>query len=302
MHHTADSDQIMSTFMDPIGGQVWAGGVHLYDNQTGQRVNGDIGYEIFYSAAATNPGPATFGKAAGLGDLETMEIVPSIEIGNRVWFDQNKNGIQDGGEAGIDGVDVTLKCGADTKTIQTANGGQYYFSNVAGGNATFMDSGESCTLSVDGQQVALTSRALTTANADGQTDNALQTDIRDSDATPNATNSNLAEITFTVGKAGENNHSLDFGYSESPIDLSLTKTVDKTNVKHGETVKYTLTVTNSGPGTANNAEVKDQLPAGVTYQTHNTAKGTYTSTTGIWAIGSLTNGESATLTIDVTVN
>ncbi len=298
VHHTADSDQVMTTFLDPVG--IWSGGVHLYNNQTGQRVNN--GYEIFYSGAATDPGPATFGKAAGLGDLETVEVVPSIEIGNRVWFDQNSNGIQDAGEPGIAGVNVVLKCGADQQTVVTDNKGEFYFSNVAGGNAVFMDTGESCSLEVDGQQVALANRALTVANADGQTNNALQTDIRDSDAVPKSGNNQVAEIPFTVGNPGENNHSLDFGFTPLKVDLGLTKTADKTDVHSGDTVTYTLTVTNHGPGAASNVEVTDQLPAGVTYQSHNAGQGTYTNGTGIWAVGSLAKDAKATLTIDVKVN
>ncbi|MEN9500892.1 MAG: hypothetical protein RI964_177 [Pseudomonadota bacterium] len=225
VHHTSDSDQVMSTFMDPVG--IWSAGVHLYNNKDGSRVHGDTGYEVFYSDNwANNQGPVNFGKAAGLGDLETVEIVPSIEVGNRVWLDTNKDGIQDGGEVGIDGVDVTLKCGADEKTLATANSGQFYFTNVAGGNATFMDAGENCTIRVDSQQVALIGKALTVANADNQTDNSLQTDIRDSDAVDNA---GKAEISFTVGKAGENNHSLDIGYKPLPHSLGNRVWIDANN-------------------------------------------------------------------------
>lgn len=295
VHHTAASDQVMSTFMDPV--DIWSAGVHLYNNKDGSRVHGDTGYEVFYSAGGTNPGPANFGKAAGLGDLETVEIVPSIEIGNRVWLDVNKDGIQDGNEAGLDGVDVTLKCGTDEKTIQTANGGQYYFTNVAGGNATFMDAGESCTLSVDNKQTAIANRSMSPTDAGGQTDNAIQTDIHDSDAKPNGT---TAEVAFTVGNPGENNHSLDFGYLPA-FDLSINKTVDNANPNHGDTVVYTLVVTNAGPDTAPAAKVTDVLPAGITYVSDDGA-GSYDSATGIWTAGDMAKDASKTLKITAKVN
>jgi large repetitive protein len=48
-------------------------------------------------------------------------------------------------------------------------------------------------------------------------------------------------------------------------DLSLTKTVNKTSVSIGDTVKYTITVKNAGPDAATKVEVLDKLPAGLSY-------------------------------------
>jgi uncharacterized repeat protein (TIGR01451 family) len=295
VHHTAASDQVMSTFMDPIG--IYSAGVHLYNNQNGQRVN--QGYEVFYSAAATDPGPANFGKAGGLGDLETVEVVPSVEIGNRVWLDLNSDGIQDGNEAGIENVDVTLKCPGGEKTIATNNLGEYYFTNVAGGNATFMDSTESCTVSVNSQQPALVNRGLTTPDADGKTDNALQTDIRDSDGKPNATNTKIAEVTFTVGNPGENNHSLDFGYTVLKADLHLSKTASTLKPRVGQPFTYTITITNDGPTDATGIKVMEKLPTTLTYLSH--TGGTYDKDTGIWDVGALSVGAANAKKLEITV-
>jgi hypothetical protein len=51
------------------------------------------------------------------------------------------------------------------------------------------------------------------------------------------------------------------------------------------------------------ANVTDVLPAGYTFVS-NTAPstGTYTSGTGVWSMGTLSNGAGATLTITATVN
>ena len=48
--------------------------------------------------------------------------------------------------------------------------------------------------------------------------------------------------------------------------------------------------------------MKDQLPAGVTFQSASVPTTVYDSGTGIWNVGSLTHGSSATLTITATVN
>src|SRR3989475_265282 len=49
-------------------------------------------------------------------------------------------------------------------------------------------------------------------------------------------------------------------------DLSITKTDNPDPVNAGATLTYTVTVTNSGPSTAANVQVTDNLPAGVTFQ------------------------------------
>src|SRR2546426_12156373 len=49
-------------------------------------------------------------------------------------------------------------------------------------------------------------------------------------------------------------------------DLSITKTDNPDPVNAGATLTYTVTVTNSGPSTAANVQVTDNLPAGGTFQ------------------------------------
>ena len=48
-------------------------------------------------------------------------------------------------------------------------------------------------------------------------------------------------------------------------DLSLKKTVSNTKPNVGENFTYTITVSNAGPSTATNVEVKDYLPEGLTF-------------------------------------
>ena len=84
-------------------------------------------------------------------------------------------------------------------------------------------------------------------------------------------------------------------------DLSLDKSVDSDTALVGDTITFTLTLTNSGPDTATNVTVTDQLPGGFTYLS-DSGGGSYDTATGIWTVGSLDSGSSTVLTIIATVN
>ena len=84
-------------------------------------------------------------------------------------------------------------------------------------------------------------------------------------------------------------------------DLITGKTVDNGTPNEGDTIVYTLTLTNSGPNQATNLSITDLLPAGVTYVSDDGA-GAYASGTGLWTIGTLNNGATATLNITATVD
>ena len=192
-------------------------------------------------------GTSFFGKASGIGDIEALCDPAPAEIGNRIWNDTDGDGIQDADEPGIDGITVTLSCGVDNVSAVTANGGQYYFSNAATVNAgstqaLFMDNGENCQLSVINAQVGLTSFALTLQNADADTSNDSQTDVRDSDASINGP---VSEINVTIEAAGHNNHSYDFGY-EPVIPLIDFGDAPDTGIGTG-VGNYQTTTSDGGP-------------------------------------------------------
>ncbi len=85
-------------------------------------------------------------------------------------------------------------------------------------------------------------------------------------------------------------------------DLGIVKTVDNPTPSETDTITYTLTVTNDGPSDVSNAVISDTLPLGLTYSTSVATVGSYDSGTGVWNVGPLANGASATLTITATVN
>ena len=72
----------------------------------------------------------------------------------------------------------------------------------------------------------------------------------------------------------------------------------------GDTVTFQIEVTNNGTAQATNVALTDSLPAGLTATANNgtTSQGSYNAATGLWTIGTLNNGDSATLTLEGTVN
>lgn len=99
----------------------------------GVQLNGPEFYGNFgYSNPNDTLSPMyTFLKGNGLGDLELVCDAAPLQIGNRVWRDENANGIQDAGEPPIAGVTVRLfdAAGALVGTAVTDSRGTYYFNS-----------------------------------------------------------------------------------------------------------------------------------------------------------------------------
>ncbi len=93
--------------------------------------------------------------------------------------------------------------------------------------------------------------------------------------------------------SGAGEQQCDGGFDSSGpghnADLAVTKSVDNTNPSEGDTVIYTVTVTNNGPLDATNVSVTDLLPTGLTYSDDDAAASgtTYDSASGLWAVGTL---------------
>ena len=85
------------------------------------------------------------------------------------------------------------------------------------------------------------------------------------------------------------------------VDLVTVKTVDNSNPAEGETIVYTLSVTNKGPDQATNVILVDNLPAGVTYVSDDSS-GNYNTATGEWQLSSIKSGSNVLLNITATVN
>ena len=84
------------------------------------------------------------------------------------------------------------------------------------------------------------------------------------------------------------------------VNVILTKTASNLAPKVGQQFHYTITATNHGPNTATGVQVTDKIPAGLTFNSYIASQGTYNSITGIWNIGTILNGASASLKLFVT--
>jgi gliding motility-associated-like protein/uncharacterized repeat protein (TIGR01451 family) len=85
-------------------------------------------------------------------------------------------------------------------------------------------------------------------------------------------------------------------------DLSVVKSVDNTIPTVGQQVVFTIAVTNGGSADATGVTVEEILQSGYTFVSSTTSTGAFNSTTGIWTIGTLNNGDSESMTITATVN
>lgn len=86
---------------------------------------------------------------------------------------------------------------------------------------------------------------------------------------------------------------------DAEADMEITKTVTPEQPEVGDTVTFTLVVTNNGPSDATGVMVDDPLPAGYTFVSATPSQGTWTAPD--WTVGTVVNGDSATLDITATV-
>lgn len=89
---------------------------------------------------------------------------------------------------------------------------------------------------------------------------------------------------------------------EEPAEVKIEKSVNNSNPECGESVTFTIKVTNDGPNVAKGIQVTDLLPQGLIYNSSSTSQGVYDSNSGIWIVGDLNSQTFATLTINATVD
>ncbi|MDT0269075.1 SdrD B-like domain-containing protein [Streptomyces sp. DSM 44915] len=119
---------VVSTQMDPTG-RVVTSGTGYYDVATGLGPGNDPVHNAYEFVGPNQNG---FGKAGGLGDIAYAAENAPIQIGNVVWFDGDRNGLQDPGHVLLPGATINLldADGEQVATTTTDAAGEYYFGGV----------------------------------------------------------------------------------------------------------------------------------------------------------------------------
>jgi len=257
-----------------------SGGIHWASNTFG---TWQKGYRLY----DTRTGQPTFAKANGLGDIEALCELAPIEIGNYVWYDADKDGLQDPSETPLAGVLVGLfdSAGNLIATVETNADGQYLFSSDSSrvdvnSNSNALPEFDYAVGGLspnDTYTVAILDSNFAVGGAlSGWTptisDNTLNR--RDSDAVPVSvgSGSNAASngVVLRTGTAGANNHSYDFGFNAPVYDLALIKTLKPGQsawVVDGDTVAYDIEILNQGNVASSVFSVVDVIPYGMSYVT-----------------------------------
>ncbi|TAE26465.1 MAG: hypothetical protein EAZ91_17570 [Cytophagales bacterium] len=206
------TNQTVTIHMDPMA--TWSGGTIWHNNTTGLRSKVYQLYRTIDNSGSQVNG--TYGKANGLGLPVALCDPAPVEIGNRIWLDTNKDGIQDPAETPIASVSVGLyNSGTLVATAVTNAKGEYYFSSAPGTSSTAVRynlaliRGGAYELRILRTQPALANfetLSPTDANTNG-------TDAIDNDFA--LSGSNLV-TSLTVGMSGNNLHLFDAGVTPVP--------------------------------------------------------------------------------------
>ena len=218
--------------------------------------------------------------------LDDNECVSNVDagffrtasIGDQVWYDHDCDGIRDANEPGADNVRVELRGEDDEILASTVTNpdGAYSFVNLPPGLYY---------VSV----AAPVGFSFTSAN---QGDN----DDIDSDVDAMGHSDLLTLV------SGEFNASVDAGL-KSFADLSLRKRVSRSVALAGETVTFTLSVTNEGNFPATGIVVTDYLPNGYVSPSNFSHEGRVNANGDVvWSDITLRSGESISLTFDAIIS
>ncbi|MBO1419564.1 SdrD B-like domain-containing protein, partial [Streptomyces sp. FH025] len=161
-----------------------------------------------------------FGKGAAMGDLEVLCDQAPLQIGNRVWYDPERKGIQNPGQRPVKGATVHLydESGKLVGTAKTTARGEYYFddSNVDGGLKPHTKYSIKLDNPADYAKGGPLYQWVPTEHDIG--DNHF---IDSKGIVPAGVK--FPERALTTGGPGENDHTFDFGFRQQEGALKLVK-------------------------------------------------------------------------------
>jgi hypothetical protein len=241
--------ELVASHNDPIrdGGEIFQGGYRWLHQppETGQGVGTTSWSYVLYQGSILPPPindpnrPPEFAKSNGLGDIEPACRPMPVEIGNRVWYDTNQDGVQDPDELPAVGVTLLLydEQGQVVARAVTNARGEYIFrggpvSGDANPNDEFGELAGPVRFNAryriqiepagnwDAPGAPLRDWYLTgTERGDSR--------VRDSNGRWRSTGAGPVEgIVFAdvfTGRAGFNDHTFDFGFIQQPTSLTLTR-------------------------------------------------------------------------------
>jgi uncharacterized repeat protein (TIGR01451 family) len=215
----------------------------------------------------------------------------ALGIGNFVFLDYNRNGIQDTGEPGIANVRVRLfQSGIERAQVLTDANGLYSFTNANVPTGLLPNTAYEVRILPADFPANL---KLTKYQQGGNSE-------LDSDAQLLGGN---AVIFLTTNNTDTPTNSYDFGFVAGNPDLLITKSASPSQVIINGNATFTIQVTNTGSGAATNVVVRDTLDAGLTYVSSSPVATTVAYGSGrilTWNLGTLTSGAASTLTVGVT--
>src|SRR5262249_53582890 len=85
-------------------------------------------------------------------------------------------------------------------------------------------------------------------------------------------------------------------------DLAVAKTVSDPTPNVGDSITFTITLSNAGPDTATNVLLNDLLPSGLTFISAAPSQGSYNSSTGVWTVGDVSTSAPVELTLTARVD
>lgn len=217
------SGEVISSAMDPVNSSIVASGLRINSNLTGAATKGIA----VYTSGDGSHGTQYVGKSTGIGDVElACELGGDLELGNRIWFDENGNGNQEMAEPGVGtaalkrngqphfaaNVPVQLWKGSTQVGQTTANADGYYLfnsKNVNMNGATKILENTDYEIRIDMNVV--TGNAFKLIGVSKKDNIAGATgDQRDSDA---ELINGFAVIKVRTGGPGEVEHKYDFGFT-----------------------------------------------------------------------------------------
>jgi uncharacterized repeat protein (TIGR01451 family) len=286
---------------------------------------------------ALTPGQSNRTVDAGL--IQPNAALASL--GDFVWNDTNRNGIQDAGELGVAGVQVTLydASGNVIATTNTDANGRYNFVNLQPGSYSVgfaLPSGYNFSPQTQGGNTAVdsnpdqnTGRTGSITLAAGENNLTIDAGVNQPNVTtptpvpstpvPSTPVPTTPTPTLEPGQPTPTptlnpgqptptpTPTLEPGQpTPTPVDTSepfITKEVDVTKAGVGQTVKFTITVNNQTSTEANEIVVMDNVPASFVVQgaTSSQGKVTVTGQNVTVEIGTVPAGGKATIVVTTIV-